>query len=463
MIFLVLAATAIPIELRPLKEADLSLRVDDVSDIIANIVGYLPVGIVLGRLGIWRTVFAAGLISMFAETSQLFMLYRAPSITDVVSNIVGAALGSLASARWNIRSPAFRVTRSKAILAMLLALLLGVALWVARGNPISPRGDTSPGTLEAHWKLNESVGRVLLDYSGHALLGKFRKEPKRGAGVIGTAPFFDGANFIDFGRSTALRLAGSMTISAWINSSSFPMDDAAIVSQHKKDLGYHGYQLDTTIDRGSRTLGFKLADACGELMARYGATPLDLNTWYHVAGVYNAEARTLDVYLNGELDNGFLLGSVSSIQRSSREIVCVGKRPGSLKFNFSGLIHSVRIYSFALTKSQIAADMRGEKVDAAMTLRKADRPPCARYSDPEDKESPTAAAALGMLVAVACIGIRPSTGRLPVLGVSLAAGFLFLLVAPPTLPAFNTWLLPLVSLGGAMSIVVSVRSGNPGL
>ena len=54
-------------------------------------------------------------------------------------------------------------------------------------------------------------------------------------------------------------------------------------------------------------------------MARYGKTPLAINTWYYVAGVYNAEAKTMDVYLNGELDNGFLLGPVMGIQKSSRQ------------------------------------------------------------------------------------------------------------------------------------------------
>jgi VanZ family protein len=453
VIFLVLAATAIPIGFRPLREAELSFSVDDASDIIANIIGYLPVGIVLGRLGILKAVFIAGLISTFAEVSQVFMLHRDPSIIDVASNLVGAMLGSLASARWNIGSPAFRVTRSKAALAVLLALSLLVGVWAGRGDPVNARGDTSPGTLEAHWKLDESGGSAVLDYSGHELLGKFHKEPKRIAGVMGNAPVFDGANYIDFGHSTGLRLARSMTISAWINSNSFPVDDAAIVSQ----LRDRGYQLDTTIDRGPRTIGFKLTDACGKLMARYGATPLVLNTWYHVAGVYDAAAETLDVYLNGELDNGFLLGSVSSVQTNSRRAVYVGRKGGSSKFNFSGLINGVRIYSFALTKSQIAADMRGEMVHADVILKNADHPPCAPYSDPEDKEIPAAAAALGTLVAVVCIGIWPSNSRLHVLGVSLAAGFLLLLVAPPNLPAFNIWLLPLVTLGGAASVAVSVR------
>ena len=46
-------------------------------------------------------------------------------------------------------------------------------------------------------------------------------------------------------------------------------------------------------------------------MARYGATELVRDTWYHVAGVYDANVRTLNVYLNGHLDDGFLLGQAA--------------------------------------------------------------------------------------------------------------------------------------------------------
>jgi hypothetical protein len=64
----------------------------------------------------------------------------------------------------------------------------------------------------------------------------------------------DGANdYIYFGHSRALRLAGSMTISAWINSTAFPADDAAIVSH----LHGTGYQLDTTVDRGGAHRGLQ--------------------------------------------------------------------------------------------------------------------------------------------------------------------------------------------------------------
>ncbi len=148
-----------------------------------------------------------------------------------------------------------------------------------------------------------------------------------------------------------------MTISAWINSSSFPSNDAAIVS--KRASGFSGYQLDTTIDRGPRTVGFKLTASSGSNMRRYGATALQANTWYYVTGVYNATAQTMDVYLNGQLDNGVLDGGVTATQQNSTQPVHIGQRPGSPgSFNFAGTIDEVRIgYARALTQAEILADM----------------------------------------------------------------------------------------------------------
>jgi VanZ family protein len=455
VIFLILAATAIPIELRPIGDENLDLAIDDIPDIVANIIGYLPLGIVLGRFGLQRAVLIALLISTLAETSQLVMAHRDPSFTDVVSNILGATMGALVSIRWKISSPAFRVTKLRGALALFLAISL-LTLWAGRrGDPVNTRGDASQGILEASWKLDETGGRTVFDSSGNELVGKFSKEPKRIAGLISNTAVFDGRSYIDFGHSTGLRIPRSMTISAWINSTSYPSDDAAIVSNLHDNSGY---QLDTTIDRGPRTIGFKLTNACGKLMARYGSTPLILNTWYYIAGVYDAESKTLNVYLNGELDNGYLLGSVSSFQRSSRGSVYVARRGDSLNFNFSGLIDDLHIYSFALTKSQIVGDMRGEFIHDAPVPRAASRSSCAPVSDPEDKEIPVISALSGTLLAVACMGFFPSFGRLLVLGIGFAPGFLLLMLSAPNLPAFNNWLVPAVSLAGAASIALFVQS-----
>jgi chitodextrinase len=80
-----------------------------------------------------------------------------------------------------------------------------------------------------------------------------------------------------------------------------------------------------------------------------------LNTWYHVAGVYNASAKTLDIYVNGILNNGVLVGTVPASQVNSTANANIGRRTGGLYFN--GVIDEVRIYSRALTQAEIQADM----------------------------------------------------------------------------------------------------------
>ena len=459
VIVLVLAATAIPIELRPrgIAPLDFSVAVDDV---LENIAGFLPVGIVLAELGFLRAVGAASLLSTFAETGQFMMVHRDPSAIDVVSNVIGAILGAAISKRWGIQSPVLKINRRRGLAAAVLAFAVAGGVWATSGKAPSARGVRLPGTLEAYWKFDENSGRIAMDSSGHGLHGTLKNEPGRIGGVLGGAVSLDGKkDYIDFGQSSALRLVRSMTISAWINSTAFPYDDAAIVSQRHRDFGY---QLDTTIDRGPRTIGFKLTNACGDLMARYGVTPLVLGTWYHVAGVYDADARTLDVYLNGKLDNGFLLGSVTGEQHSSRSAVYVG-RGGDPGFEFAGSIDDVHIYSFALTKAEIAADIRG-RVDGSAVQRAADpgyqEVPCRILSDPEDARIPAAAAMVGVLVAVACIGLWPSTGALLYLTVSFAAGLVLLAATSSNLPLLGLWMMPLLSLAGGASVAGSVRRRN---
>jgi hypothetical protein len=255
-----------------------------------------------------------------------------------------------------------------------------------------------------------------------------------------------------------------VTISAWIKFTSYPRDDAAIISSYNGV----GFQLDTTIDRGPRTIGFKLGSPCGLLMARYGKTPLALNTWYYVAGVYNAKAKTMDVYLNGELDNGFLLGQVMGIQKSSRQNVYVGRRSDSDQCGFAGEIGDVRIYSLPLTKAEIVADMHGSVHSSALQAAGSDHsrtPPrpedqkeeCSGFPDPEDKNLACAAAILGVLAAIACAGLFPSSGAHRTLITSLAAGLFFVAAMASAIPPLTRWVILLLSLAGGASVGFTLR------
>jgi len=471
VITLILAATAIPVEFRPLGSEALDFGVS-VADVLANVAGYVPVGMVLAEFGLARAILAAALLSIFAESSQFVMMHRAPSAIDVATNILGATLGAVLSRRWGVVIPPLGINRGRGLAAAVLGFLILLGMWATSGARPNVRGVSAPGDLEAHWKLDESSGSRVMDASRHGLTGRFIGRPKRVAGPLGGAVMFDGKrDCINFGRSSALRLAGSMTITAWINPASFPVDDAAIVSS----LNNFGFQLDTTIDRGPRTIGFKLTDACGGLMARYGATPLVVDTWYHVAGVYNAGARTLDVYLNGELDDGFLLGTVSGTQHSSREAVNVARRSRPRGFEFAGSIDDVRIYSVALSPAQVGSAMRGADIDIspveqtarrnAEYVRKASQRldvtnHCKVLSDPEDANIPAVAGVLGVLVAAACAGLGLSPRAPPCMVVSFALGLLLLILTRSTLPSFNLWLVPLTCVAGTVSVAASLSRRN---
>ena len=113
------------------------------SDVVANVLGYVPVGIVLGELGVLRAVITAALMSAFAESTQLVMLHRTSSAIDLATNVTGAFLGAIVSAHWRIRSPIFGVNTWRALAAAALAFSLILLVWPLRVPP-PLRGERHP-------------------------------------------------------------------------------------------------------------------------------------------------------------------------------------------------------------------------------------------------------------------------------------------------------------------------------
>jgi hypothetical protein len=96
-----------------------------------NVLGFVPVGLVLGEYGVLRAVTAAALMSGLAETGQLVMLNRDSSVSDFIMNVVGALLGAILCAHWKIGSPAFRLNRWTMLVAAAGAFGLVAHIWIA--------------------------------------------------------------------------------------------------------------------------------------------------------------------------------------------------------------------------------------------------------------------------------------------------------------------------------------------
>ena len=211
-----------------------------------------------------------------------------------------------------------------------------------------------PPGLVAGWRLDEGAGTTTADLTGDGATGTLVGSPTWTSGTRGGALSFGGTQYVDFGNPAQLRLTSSMTLTAWIRIGSNPPDDGAIVAK----LGGVGWQLKTSPDTGVRTAAIQIAPTSSGTTQRYSATILQPGTWYHLAGVYDATARTLSVYVNGVLDNGVLSGTVPASQFDAPENVQLAQRaafPGS--FNFIGVIDEVHVYGRALGAAEVQTDM----------------------------------------------------------------------------------------------------------
>jgi len=477
---LILSFTAIPSGLRsPNVERVFHPRFG-VLDMVANTIGYIPLGFVLARRGFWRSVGLGAALSLFAETTQLFSIGRFPSLVDLTTNTLGAALGAGISRVWPVVDAAIDVTPRKATVAAGVAVIVGFAthvttqdvedaLRVAASTPdVNTRGSSTPGRLEALWTFDRVHSDVALDESENGLRGRIVNQTSFAPGVNGAALSLNGVDqFLDVGEPVALRLTGSMTISAWINARKFAPRDAVIVSNR----GRSGFQLDTTESFGPRTIGFRLANIAGQQMARYGKTTLMTNRWYHVAGVYDAELKKLDVYLDGRLDDGCLLGRVTSQQRVSRATTFIGRRSERTGFEFAGLVDNVRVFSRALSQSEIRQQFEADASASSTTIVSLDigeeethieRADVACVpGDPPDGRFSGMFVGLGMLIAVACVGTWPTAYRMPSVLLSFIAALLVVPSVAPLVPSVLKWFFPFLAAAGAVAVIVSVRSQRP--
>ena len=217
----------------------------------------------------------------------------------------------------------------------------------------------APPDLVAGYRFSEASGTTTADLSGNNITGTLTDGPQwTSAGRYGGALNFSGTSYVDLGDPAVLQMTGSMTLTAWIKSSANPFDDGAIIAK----LGASGWQLKTSPDTGPRTAAIQIGSDGSDSIQRYSSTVLALNMWYHVAGVYDATARTLSIYVDGVLDNGVLSGTVPAAQFNSAFGVNIGQRtgyPGTL--NFQGVIDEPHVYSRALTAAEIQVDMNAPR------------------------------------------------------------------------------------------------------
>ena len=166
-------------------------------------------------------------------------------------------------------------------------------------------------------------------------------------GKIGGALVFDGiSSLIEVPHHDSLLPGGDeLTIEVWFKPTTFPAGHPAIA--RKGSVAESGWGFDTP---GGKIRGF-VYTAPGDPAVAEGTTQMILDTWHHLAMVY--DGAELRIYLDGELDGEVpRKGDINENEAS----VWIGKKSIESVW-LDGTIDELRILNIAITQEQIQQDM----------------------------------------------------------------------------------------------------------
>ncbi len=219
-------------------------------------------------------------------------------------------------------------------------------------------GQISDGP-SAHWKLDENTGTTASDSSGNANTGIIYG-PVWTTGKYGSALRFDGLNdYVGIPNSASMAGYPQATIEAWVYLTSAPSARAPIYSETTSSSTFRRIML-YVLPSGKIELDFRNsnADPAGSVSAVISNTAIDLNKWYHVAGIFNSVTGVHQIYINGNIDINANIPT-SALGTSSTKGIEIGHLQGTGTGYFNGIIDEVKIFNRPLNAGEIASEYSG--------------------------------------------------------------------------------------------------------
>lgn len=240
---------------------------------------------------------------------------------------------------------------------------------------------TDPDLL-AWWKLDEGVGRTVVDWSGYGHHGELAGDPQWVGGYAGGGLAFDGSgDYVDFGTPADLYQPENYTYCAWfkVGRNVFGNSGAqyllCIGSRSDLVLGVE----DSVGENGDLSLHY-YDTSPGFSALGVGQVVWSSEQWHMVAATKEAGVGH-KIYLDGELMNSD--SNTNNDNYATTRMISLGARgwtnPNVAFFN--GTLDEVRIYNRALTEQEIqdllVTDplLAGDPVpsrDAVVDIREAD-------------------------------------------------------------------------------------------
>ena len=160
------------------------------------------------------------------------------------------------------------------------------------------------------------------------------------------------AQYISVPQSSTLDFgtANAYTVAVWVMSTGTQLAGSAIIC---KGTGGGNEQYDLDINGGKfRMVTRNTSGTATTVTSTVGPTA----NWQHVTGVFDGTAKTLKIYINGQLNVATTNANLSSLRTSSHEVSIGNRQSGTTTYNLpfvSGSIDDVHIYGRALTAADV--------------------------------------------------------------------------------------------------------------
>ncbi|WP_219536384.1 LamG-like jellyroll fold domain-containing protein [Nonomuraea guangzhouensis] len=224
---------------------------------------------------------------------------------------------------------------------------------------------SAPAVEELFLPLDEGTGTTAQEMSGNYRLGTLGGSATWTTGRVGTgAVRFNGTTTSAVSTAApVVRTDAGFTVTAWVRPDAVDGQTRTILSQ---DAGQgSGFQLRYRGDTRTWSFALPQSESDGPLTTLSVDSDADLEAgeWTHLAGVYDAAARQIRLYVNtvrkGEREATTTVNATGAFQ------IGRGKQAGAAATPFAGAIDDVHVWTGVRTQQQI----RDDKNEGATTRR----------------------------------------------------------------------------------------------
>ncbi len=232
----------------------------------------------------------------------------------------------------------------------------------------SQSADTAGNPPVGYWNFDENKDNTctggsadVCDKSGNGFDLTNAANTKWVVGKFGSALNFAGAatdktTYNDVGAS-ALDIAGSFTVQAWVKLTNLSTDFQTIVVKHTSSTSGANYGLTTgaTALTGRDEIDCAFNDGGSNPSLDTTSANLVPNRWYLITCVFNTTANTLTIYVNGV--QSLQSTGVTTDPQTGDQDLFIGNDAANLYGNpLNGSVDEVKIYNYARTAAQVAYD-----------------------------------------------------------------------------------------------------------